>query len=387
MSKLWYTVTLMLSLLCLISTFYFGTFFNYRSTSPVDTTSGYQSDASDAPCTFAIFRQAYKHQGYFPRGGRWLLTKGPPHYQPEICKFRFPRVDKRFVLRCLSNANISGMLTSGDSTGGRYSQALVKTSQLSFRRVRSEKSVGGGFYPDEKYFSSQLPPHVAKLLRTKGRFCHGCSCFLQSTKLTVSNKTYTFNIEHIAHTMILDHTLDIVYPFGEEGLRVPDNVWVTTAQELIFRYYLQDRYPDVFIVFLPFSHVKRHLLLHRLQMELKYFKSLIEEYIPRTTKVIYMPAYGEFEEARKSREWKNRLFENMLATEKIDKMNHVLYDVLESDLLDPKGRVYGFLDLIEASKDRKGWSTDGVHMAPVWYESVMSMFWETYCNSVLLNEF
>jgi hypothetical protein len=68
-------------------------------------------------------------------------------------------------------------------------------------------------------------------------------------------------------------------------------------------------------------------------------------------------------------------------------MNAILYEVLERDIVSDEGRIFSFLDLFEASLSRVTWSTDGVHMKPVWYENVMTMFWETFCNSVLLDEF
>ncbi|KAK2146385.1 hypothetical protein LSH36_612g01099 [Paralvinella palmiformis] len=104
-------------------------------------------------------------------------------------------------------------------------------------------------------------------------------------------------------------------------------------------------------------------------------------------KIIYMPAHGEHEKRRNSVEWRNRLFEGMLAAEKLDKMNRILYDILENDLLNQTGRYYGFLDLFHLTKDRYSWSLDGVHLKSVWYETAMSMFWETYCNSVLMDRF
>ena len=126
--------------------------------------------------------------------------------------------------------------------------------------------------------------------------------------------------------------------------------------------------------------------LERLAMEIQYFKGLVEHYLPNNTKLIYMPAYSEFAK-RPDSVWKDHLFEGMLAEEKIAKMNDILYQILEPDLLKDNGRTFSFLDLYEASVSRGEWSTDGIHMQPVWYENVMTMFWETFCNSVMMDEF
>jgi hypothetical protein len=76
----------------------------------------------------------------------------------------------------------------------------------------------------------------------------------------------------------------------------------------------------------------------------------------------------------------------MLAAEKVKELNNVLYKVIEPDLLQPNGRILSFLDLFEASLPRSDWCVDGVHMTSEWYINVLTMFWETYCNSVLLDE-
>ncbi|KAK2169844.1 hypothetical protein LSH36_6g00047 [Paralvinella palmiformis] len=77
----------------------------------------------------------------------------------------------------------------------------------------------------------------------------------------------------------------------------------------------------------------------------------------------------------------------MLASEKIFKMNHILYKELEYDLLNSTSRIYCFLDLFNISLGHDRWCTDGVHMVPVWHDSIISMFWQTYCNSIYLNAF
>ena len=384
MQKSWCHLILILTLFALISVYSTGFFRNFLGTKSLYGKDEYRA-FSLQPCTFAIFRKAYKHQRYFPRGGQWITTKGQPYYQPDLCKYPDPTASNTFILRCLAKANISRILTTGDSIGGRYAEALIKSSNLQFRLIRSEKIKGGGFIPDETYFSSEIPSHVTKIMKTKARFCQGCRSFLKRANITIHNKERSLDIEHIAQTMILDNTIDLVYPTGR-GSHIPDNIWVTTTQELLFRYYLQHRYPDVYLVFLPFSHAKRQILLSRLRMEIQYFKSLIDHFIPITTKVVYIPVYAEFDD-KKPLLWRNRLFENMSATDMLNEMNHVLYDVIENDLLDPTGRYYGFLDLIDVSKDRAAWNTDGVHMKPIWYERVMMMFWQTYCNSVLRDEF
>ena len=68
-------------------------------------------------------------------------------------------------------------------------------------------------------------------------------------------------------------------------------------------------------------------------------------------------------------------------------LNKALYGVIEDDLIDPATNRFGFLDLQRISKPRGEWVHDhGSHMDAMWYQTVMSMFWEIYCNSVFGNE-
>ncbi|KAK2163301.1 hypothetical protein LSH36_82g06002 [Paralvinella palmiformis] len=338
-------------------------------------------------CTFALLREAYKSQGYFPGGGEWLAREDVPYFQPAICKLRYPRVSNSFMTKCLSKANVSYILTMGDSTAGMYSHALRRTLTLNSKRLIIEKPKEDGFLPDKDYYTREMPDEVVQYVTAKFRFCKGCASKLHQAKFYIENSLNFLNIEHIAQTMILDDSLQLTFPSYIGATKVMDKVWAITTQELILRYYLKDKHPDVFLIFLPFVHAKGNTRLSRLPMEIEYLKGLVEEYLPNTTKLFYITSYGEFEERRKSSEWYEHSFEGMLARDKIDKMNRILYDVLEGDLLKRDGRYFGFFDLIDISEDRGNWSTDSVHMKVVWYESIMSMFWETYCNSVLLDMF
>ncbi len=347
----------------------------------------FDKDSSEL-CTFALLRKAYRRRGYFPAGGEWLQTReGVPYFQPTLCRYRYPRMKNEFTRKCLSKANISYVITTGDSTGGLYNGALLQTSTLHCPRSLMEELKENGFLPDKEYFTREMPEKVAKFVTAKFRFCSGCASRLHRCGFDYKNNSYSLEVEHLAQTMILDDSLQLTYPSYKDAAISLNKVWSITSQEFVFRYYLKDKHPDVFLIFLPFAHAKHNIHLSRLPMEIEYFKKLVEEYLPNTTKLFYFPSYGEFEQARNGSNWSNHLFEGMLAREKIDKMNRVLYKVLEEDLLKPGGRYFGFFDLIDVSQDRGNWSTDSVHMKAEWYESVMAMFWETYCNSVLLDMF
>jgi len=275
----------------------------------------------------------------------------------------------------------------GDSTAGYYSTALRRTSKANCQRLQAEKRQEDGFLPDKEYFRREMPAEIADVLTAQLHLCRGCVSKLHRCDFEYENRSDWLTTEHIAQAMILDDSLQLSYPTHQQAKKHLSQVWALTTQELVFRYYLKDKHPDLFLIFLPFVHAKHNMRMSRLPMEIEYFKKLIEEYLPKTTKLVYFTSYGEFGEAKRGYKWSGVLFEGMLAREKIDRMNHVLYEVLEDDLLNVGGRYFGFLDLIDVSKDRGNWSTDSIPMEVVWYDRVMSMFWETFCNSVLLDMF
>ena len=340
---------------------------------------------SDRPCTFGLFREVNIHDHYFPSGGKWVNnTVGDSvHYQPNACKFKYETLPTQFMDRCLSRANLRSLLTMGDSTGGKYAKAVRYVAGGICKTVKHEHSINRNI-PDMEYYTSQLPARIREFVSVKFRFCSGCSSHVD---ICQNNGSDGIRYEHLIQTMILDDSLQIEFPNFYNASNVLDKIWAITTQEFMFRYVLNNTYPQVFLIFLPFVHAKQNLKLDRLAMEIQYFKNLVEYYFPKDTKLIYMPAYSEFAKRPDNTVWRGRLFEGMLAQDKIAKMNDILYEVLEPDLLKENGRIFSFLDVFEASVSRAAWSYDGIHMHAVWYENVMTMFWETFCNSVMMDEF
>ena len=341
---------------------------------------------SHRPCTFGLFREVNIHDHYFPSGGKWVNNNDgdSEHYQPSACKFKYETLPTQFMDRCRAKANLSSVLTMGDSIATKYAGAFAKVAGGKCKGVKHEFFMNNTFIPDYNYYTSQLPDKLREFVSVKFRYCSGCTSYVHNCK---TNEGSSVRYEHLSQTMIIDDSLQIEFPNYHIAMKELDEFWAITAQEFLFRYFLNNTYPQVFLIFLPFAHAKQNLKLERLAMEIQYFKNLVELYFPKNTKLIYMPAYSEFAKKPDNTVWLRRRFEGMLAQSKIAKMNDILYKVLEPDLLKDNGRIFSFLDLFEASVSRGAWSTDGVHMENVWYENVMTMFWETFCNSVLRDEF
>jgi len=83
--------------------------------------------------------------------------------------------------------------------------------------------------------------------------------------------------------------------------------------------------------------------------------------------------------------WSNRRSHGLLATDKLDAFNRLLYDQLRHRLVDSNSRHYGFMDLIRVSAERESWSLDGIHMDPEWYRLVVSYLLQFYCGPDILS--
>jgi hypothetical protein len=151
----------------------------------------------------------------------------------------------------------------------------------------------------------------------------------------------------------------------------------------MLKYFMQGRYPDLLIIFLPFNHAFGRGLSYYIG-QMKTFKGLVDKYVPRTTKVFLIPAFKEF--SSRYTKLKDHRINTLQRFEAIWLLNHALFGVTESNLLSPDTNRYGFLDLFTISEPLIDWSTDGVHFEPIWYELIMSMFWELYCNSATYSE-
>jgi len=99
--------------------------------------------------------------------------------------------------------------------------------------------------------------------------------------------------------------------------------------------------------------------------------------------VIWMPSFAEFE-SRKAPVWANLRSHGLLATQKLDAFNRLLYDQLKHRLLNETSLTYGFFDLVRVSAERESWSLDGIHMDPQWYQLIMSYLLQVFCGPDIL---
>ncbi|KAK2166061.1 hypothetical protein LSH36_43g08035 [Paralvinella palmiformis] len=358
-------------------------------------------------CTHGVFRKYYEEVGYLPSDGQWLGRNDGSvewKYQSNVCCFQYDQPESAFMRQCFTRAEIGSIVTIGDSNAQRYWLALwrsVRAFSKDCRILGSERIINNGTQPDLAYYTKGSHEYLyEKILTTHHRYCRGCGasngkCLWQTStgldNASISgdsghhSKSAHIKLEHLPMTMILSTSLRfLILPETFRDKKTSSwiyNYFAQSSAEFYFKYYLDGRYPDVLLVFLPLNHVK-FLDARRVQLDIKTFHALLKMYIPRSTKVFYMPSFMEFERTRKNTFWNNKLVDGLLAWQRIDRLNRILYDVIEEDLLNVSSGIYSFFDLIDMSKDRQRWSTDGVHMERVWYSSVIRSFWHVYCNSL-----
>ena len=68
-----------------------------------------------------------KKNHYLPGGGQWHDDVEAPYFQPDICKFKFPRMPKSEMQKCMSDLvrhNLTVFMVEGDSNGRHNAAAF-----------------------------------------------------------------------------------------------------------------------------------------------------------------------------------------------------------------------------------------------------------------------
>ena len=353
-------------------------------------------------CTFAVLREYFKKHHYYPDGGHWDLagyrhnpdqeiwnktrwdwdgvdvrwdsSNHQPRFILDICSSR--RRTRQDLARCLLKANVNSVMTFGDSNGRRFNNVITDLMNESpDPRTRGscvdtdgEKMLNAGFTPDKDYFGrgDHGMQDWAPFVDIQDRKCRTCQSVRRRCHVNSGNASRNVKIEHVSQMKIIDDSVIVN--------KLPWNA--TTTQEFMLKYVLAGRYPDVLLLFLPFHHHKPDINngpeLMIIRENLRYFKSLVDKHVPSDTKVFFLPSHAT--------STKDPLLN------KINKMNHILYEVLEKDMLVPGTNRYGFIDLFKISMSRHDWNAIKYHMARIWYKTIISMFWEFYCNSATENQ-
>jgi hypothetical protein len=287
----------------------------------------------------------------------------------------------------------------GNSQAGRYYDAMVevvenasgkdcrllKTERIN-KTLKSSRLVH--FTIDRSYFLTG-DQNIDESLVTTTKFCGSChsrKCRCAFDRLT--NQTFDVTIEQLAMSLFMETSMIIRVPLDRrfQYLKSRSDVIprADTSQEFLFRYYMPTNMPTIIIVFMPLNHVKLESTVAAARIYVRYFRDIIQHYIPKTTKIIYIPQFAEFESA-KLQHYANATYDNKTATEFIHDLNQEIYLINEADFL--HSRALGFFDLLQLSMDKEEWTEDGIHMKTIWYTTVVDMLFNMICTSGKMQEF
>ena len=321
-------------------------------------------------CSKTLFKQYCRVSGYFPSGGKWLTVKhngkNVPQFQPNVCHFQWPSTEA--LRQALPRHRSSHLLLMGSSQMKRYTggvHSVLGQTGFKCKKMKREKQIDRT--PDTRYFARGNMT-LASMLQVRRHHCSGCTSSLYTCTASGSD----INVEYIGMDDILDSTVRLYDPNGREHS-------VETYQEFIFRMFLKGHYPDILVVSPALNHLKFKYSPAKFAMDLDFFIGLMRLHLPQTTRVLWIPGSAENENAKRrvknERYWNMRV-EGMLASERIDLFNHILYANIEKELMNASSNIFGFLDLFQASMDRESWYTDGTHLQKAWYKTMAAYILE-----------
>lgn len=347
-------------------------------------------DESTTPCGFEILQKFINVSAHFPKEGSWSNTqRGNAIYQPKICKFEYQMskdLPPTLMEKCATEKGLSKILIFGDSNGKKHHKAtidLLKTSGFSCKTIKQE-SPPGKKMPDVKYFTRDTNISLADIV-SHSRDCSGCTSGKTSCSKprgTTDRLPLIIEVEYIAMEFFQDTEITTFRKVhsGQCPPAPAQCLVSTTYQQFVFGEYLHNNYPDIILLY-GNSHDYRRRSLRQIRVDTTTMLSLIQEYVPKTTKVVWFSRPGE-NTGRKPEMWKNELFmSNLPVRGMIELINNELFSVLQPEITRADTNVLPFFDLEVLMRAVLSWSIDGVHMHRDWYQHIISYVMQMMCNS------
>lgn len=318
-------------------------------------------------CSNSVFRDYVSSNGYFPQGGYWEKRSGQLYqFHPAACEFR-ANISASSVKRCFKSAGIRSVVVVGDSHAGYYHRHL-----------------GTIFYTampnSTKLFSERLSYKLnATAVTSKALKCSSC---INVAFRYRDDSGYTLFLERVGGMAIF---IPVSYVLTAEEIRKENAGNMGYTEYLFKRHFKRNGFPDLLILAPPFHHTIRQANLTVANRQIAYYYRLVKASIPDTTRVYWITAISMFDD-RKKIEWRNKTYEGMKANTKLNILNHLLFKRLQADIINNDTSMFGFLDLLDASKSLHDWSTDGVHLEQIWYELIDNYLLQVICANYLLDE-
>ncbi len=331
---------------------------------------------SHGNCNNEIFRQYLQRHGYFPGLGKWNGSQ----FHPNICEFKPTTLSADYLLQCMRKSELTSVATLGDSQGMRYFNALLehfRSVASGCTRIKVERMAHNVNAPGKDYFA-QGNKTLENAFAVKRRGCVTCISQEWHCHFARGGSNMSLRLEHISMNHLWDQSLTI-----KDTSALKSEYTFASFQEFVFRYYFKKSRPGLILLFAPINHEKV-IRKFEVSKSLDKIVRILEETEP-TTEIFVLGGTAEFEHKKYKRGLHRQYarFDGMLATEKIDLLNHLMCDVLKKLYLSSRRQIHGFMDMVAISRSLVSWNKDGIHFIPVWYESVMSYILQLFCNDTL----
>ncbi|ELU01655.1 hypothetical protein CAPTEDRAFT_223203 [Capitella teleta] len=322
-------------------------------------------------CSASLLREYFREHHRFPMEGHW--DKGLNSFLPDICTFKITDPGT-----CFANKDVKHMLIMGDSNGSRFFEAFMNLFGrwgMSCTKHRGEHYSDN--IPGKDYFSSG-DKYLESIMVPGKRGCRTCGSAVMACNRR-DGKQILF--EYVALYSLSDRSL---YLNGSlTGRNSPDDKHyfpdADNFAEFIWRVYYANDHPDFLIMFSPFNHEVMDNNVTQFRDVLSKFLSLIEERTQNKMKTYWLTTPIE-NIARKPVWWQDKTYEGMTSVEKVHLMNYMLYNILESRLLDPQSGVLGFFETFEITRPHPELSEDGVHLVSNYYNFISKSLIYTICQ-------
>jgi hypothetical protein len=319
-------------------------------------------------CTFALLREISARDHQFP-SGEWKIVHGQPYYEPDFCVFKHQPIPEGYVQTCMRRATMGSVWTWGDSTSKEYNNALMASFGARCQETMRENLTKSVSIPDIQISDStqlNLEEYVHSVVQLN--CCPWCECNVH--KCSFGKVTNSIFFKLMKPSKMISSGLKTY-----KGTQIPTYFLGRDGKQQ----YLHN-YPDIIIVYLSMTYATNKTSIAQQIVELENFNNLVQNAMPSTTKIFYIPIHPNIQDLNET-SGRKQLSENEF------NLNQILFDIIGPDLVDKSGRTFGFMDVFPSSQYRMNWNEGNTSVNSPWYKQVIMMFWETFCNSVVLNKF
>ena len=283
-------------------------------------------DKRKIQCSYEAIRDYIRTHDFFPQEGTWIMSNNTPvDLTPTMCYFQNEIMSENLI-QCIKKKQFYSFLILGDSNGMKYAQALIhllsQRHKTTVKTIRQERT--RSFTPDIQYFKKGSRIE-GESFRIHDRDCSGCKSFLKECRM----EGIIIRVEYIAMEFTLDTEVTTRVNFKPQGppecLPGRQCFQSTTYQEMIFREYLTDQYPDVLMIFQN-SHDRMRKPLAVFDAEMQYFVKLLENLVPENSTVVWLSEMDEYV-PKKHKFWANLTIEGGYSnSEHIRKINQIMFE-------------------------------------------------------------